>query len=102
MLIHCKNDANHCKIDDLCIAVMLLHCKNNANHCQINDMCIAVMRIRYKNNANHCICNDLCIAVVLHRFAATAADAWPRLSQKVSKCCHLLFTLGLKSIAHVG
>ena len=45
----------------------------------------------------------ICVkAVKVIRFAATAADVWPRLSQKVSKCCHLLSTLGLKAIAHVG
>ena len=60
MLIHDNNNANHCKINDLCIAVMLIHCTNNANHCKINEMCIAVMRSHYKNNTNHCKCNDLC------------------------------------------
>ena len=45
MLVHHKNNACHCKINDLCIAVMRTHCTDNANHCQINDMCIALMRI---------------------------------------------------------
>ena len=44
----------------------------------------------------------MCIAVLVIRFAATAADVWPRLSQRGSECCHLLFTLGLKAMAHVG
>ena len=48
MLVHCKNIAIHCKINDMCIAVMLSHCKNNVNHCKINDICMAVMLIQYK------------------------------------------------------
>ena len=29
----------------MCIAVMLIHCKNNANHYKINNICIVVMLI---------------------------------------------------------
>ena len=47
MLIHCKNNANHYKINDICIALMLIHCKNNANH-DNNDICIVVMLIHAK------------------------------------------------------
>ena len=35
MLIHCKNNAIHCKTDGISIALMLSHCKNNAIHCKI-------------------------------------------------------------------
>ena len=42
MLIHCKNNANHCRINEICIALMLIHCKNNAVHCKIDDICTEV------------------------------------------------------------
>ena len=48
MLVHCKNIAIHCKINDMCIAVMLSHFKNNADHPKINDICMVVMLIQYK------------------------------------------------------
>ena len=43
MLSHCKDNAIHCKMNDVSIAWMPIHCKNNAIHCKINDTCIAWM-----------------------------------------------------------
>ena len=58
MLMHCKSNAIHCKIHDICIAAMLLHCENNAIH--------------YKNNAIHCKMNDICTAWMLSHCKNTA------------------------------
>ena len=41
MLIHCKNNAIHHKINDLCIAWMLINRKNNSIDGKINEICIA-------------------------------------------------------------
>jgi len=68
MLNHCRNNAIHCKINDICIAWMLNHCKNNAIHCKINDICIAWMLNHCKNNAIHCKINDICIAWILNHY----------------------------------
>ena len=66
MLIHRKNTATHCKINDICIAWMLLLCNDNAIHCEINDtLRIAWMLIQCKNDAIHCKINDMCIAWML-------------------------------------
>ena len=65
MLSHCKNNAIHCKINDICIAWTLIHCKNNAIHHKSNDICIVWMLSHCKNNAIHCKINDICIAWTL-------------------------------------
>ena len=58
MLSHCKNNAIHCKINDMCIAVMLIHYKNNAHHAKVNDICIALMLIHRKTTLLLCILNS--------------------------------------------
>ena len=47
MLIHCKNNASHCKINDICIAWILNHYKNNTIHCKINDIYIYMSMLLY-------------------------------------------------------
>ena len=54
MLIHCKNNAIHCDINDMCIAWVLIDCKNNAIHCNINDICIAWVLTYMLAAHNHC------------------------------------------------
>ena len=59
VLVHCKNNAIHCNINDICIAWVLIHCKNNAIHYNINDICIAWVLIHDKNNTVHYNINDI-------------------------------------------
>jgi hypothetical protein len=42
VLSHCKINAIHCNINDICIVCVLIHCKNNAIHCNINDIYIYI------------------------------------------------------------
>ena len=48
MLIHCKKNTSHCKINDICIAWMLIHFKNDTIHYKFNDICIVWMLIHGK------------------------------------------------------
>ena len=85
MQIHCKKNAIHNRINDICIAGMLIHVKNNTIHrksmidvlpgCQLtvkitrfivksNDICIAWMLTHCKN-AIHCKTNNISIAWML-------------------------------------
>ena len=65
MLIHCKNNAIHCKINDICIEWMLILCKNNSIHYKINELCIAWILIHCKNNAILGKFDNMCIAFIL-------------------------------------
>ena len=65
MLTHCRNKGIPCKLNIICIAVMLIHCKNNGIPCKLNMICLALMRIHCKNNGIHDTINIICIALML-------------------------------------
>ena len=58
--MQCKNNATHCKFNDICIAWILIHCTNIAIPCKINYICIAFIIFPCKNNATHHQIDDSC------------------------------------------